>query len=186
MKDDKKKTYCKSEAVLRLQVVGRIGGLDDHALAAEGIAGKVELVAGTAPGTLDAAARQVRGDEGAGEAVGEGVVDCPGLLVGAEVGRAAIAAGAGAEVDGLVVGRARLDRLGKRGLVGPGTRGLAAVPEARRQGLARVVEVGGEGRGSEQVQGEQRRAKAERRGRHGVQVEEEMTKQRARGMGMVI
>jgi hypothetical protein len=36
------------------------------------------------------------------------------------------------------------------------------------------------------VQGEQRRAKAERRGRHGVQVEEEMTKQRARGMGMVI
>lgn len=161
-------SYRQGKPVGRVDVVGRVGCLDDHALALERVAGEIHLVACAAPGIFDLAAREIWGDEDAGEAVGKRVVDGPRLLVGAEVGIPAVAPGAGVDASGLVVDAARQDGPIEGSLVLPSTRRLAAVPESCGDGLSRNVEIDTPGAEDQQAQDEEEEGVARVKGRHCV------------------
>lgn len=122
--------------VILPQITPRIRSLHDHLLARDGPARERELVAGAAPCLLVGA-----GELDGGPAVGRGLIDGPGALVGAHVGAAADAVVAAAlgigSAQGPVALVARLHELARVGLEPPSAARLAAVPVPRRPPVAR-------------------------------------------------
>lgn len=117
------------------QIAPRITRLHNHLLAADRSTRERELVARAAPSRLGLAA-----DADGGPAVGHGVVDGPGALVGAHEGAAAAVAaalGRAVVVQRLVVLAARAHQLAAVRLRRPPAARLAAVPVPRRLPRAR-------------------------------------------------
>ena len=113
------------ELVVR-NVASGVGGLHNHGLAGSRAVGEGELVARAAPAALVTTV-----DGSGGETVGELVVDGPGLVVGASVGRTAFAARDSERVpERVVAGIAGTGRGVDGGLVRPRAARLAAVPVA--------------------------------------------------------